>query len=119
MLDAWSKSFDDNNMFCQINLALLPDESLWVVPGSSTRIEDSAAETQRFPDHTQPIPYPELAGLDNTQRLSACDEYARSMPGAVQLSLEPGDCAFYRNTLWHMGSYDPFKTRATLHGTHR
>ena len=37
----------------------------------------------------------------------ACLEYARSMPGAVNLKLEAGDFCLYRNTLWHV--------RALLH----
>jgi hypothetical protein len=115
MLDAWSHGFADEDLFCQINLALLPDSSLWVVPGSSTRLEDTAAEIARFPDQTQPIPGPILDGFEPAQRLAVCHAYACSMPGAVQLHLDPGDCCFYRNTLWHCGVYDPDKPRATLH----
>lgn len=115
MLETWSRSFADEDLFCQINLALLPDSSLWVVPGSSTRLEDTPAEKARFPDQTGPIPRPVLDGLDRAHRLASCNAYARSMPGAVQLHLEPGDCCFYRNTLWHCGVYDPDKPRATLH----
>jgi hypothetical protein len=115
MLEAWSRGFDAEELFCQINLALLPESSLWVVPGSSTRREDTPEETARFPDQSQPIPTPDLQGLSNAERLAACEDYARSMPGAVQLHLEPGDCCFYRNTLWHCGVYDPAKPRATLH----
>ena len=37
------------------------------------------------------------------------------MPGAVRLRLNAGDCAVYRNTLWHLGSYLPYRKRATLH----
>ena len=115
MLEAWSSGFGDNRFFCQINLALRPDSSLWVVPASNTRREDTAAETRRFPDKTRPIPAPELEGLSNEERLATCRAYAQSMPGAVQLHLEPGDCCFYRNTLWHCGCYDPAQPRATLH----
>lgn len=89
MLEAWSRGFADEDLFCQINLALLPDSSLWVVPGSSSRVDDTAAEVARFPDRDNPIPTPNLDGLDAEQRLAACDSYARSMPGAVQLHLEP------------------------------
>ena len=99
MLEAWSSGFDDNRFFCQINLALRPDSSLWVIPASNTRREDTAAETRRFPDKTRPIPAPELEGLSNEERLATCRAYAQSMPGAVQLHLEPGDCCFYRNTV--------------------
>ena len=37
------------------------------------------------------------------------------MPGAVQLHLEAGDFCLYRNTLWHLGNYLPYRRRATLH----
>ena len=109
--------------------------------GDSLLVVQTAEETARFPDQAQPIPAPDLEGLDNAQRLAVCEEYARSMPGAVRLDLEPGDCCFYRNTLWHCGvsplailclcapvtpgavltdcvwlqAYDPAKPRATLH----
>ena len=101
MLEAWSRGFVDNRFFCQINLALHPDSSLWVVPGSNRRREDTAAETRRFPDQTRPIPAPDLEGLSNEERLATCRAYAQSMPGAVQLHLQPGDCCFYRNTVQH------------------
>ena len=42
-------------------------------------------------------------------------EYCRSLPGARQLHLGAGDFCLYRNTLWHIGSYVPYRTRATLH----
>ena len=37
------------------------------------------------------------------------------MPGAVQLHLDAGDFALYRNTLWHIGNYVPYRKRATIH----
>ena len=37
------------------------------------------------------------------------------MPGAVQIHLDAGDFCLYRNTLWHLGNYVPYRIRATLH----
>ena len=85
MLEAWSSGFDDNRFFCQINLALRPDSSLWVVPGSRSRREDTAAETRRFPDQPRPL-----------RLLSRLIEQAAAQ-------------------LWHCGCYDPAQPRATLH----
>ena len=39
----------------------------------------------------------------------------RSMPGAVQIHLDAGDFCLYRNTLWHLGNYVPYRIRSTLH----
>jgi hypothetical protein len=39
------------------------------------------------------------------------------MPGAVQLFLNAGDFAMYRNVMWHIGNYAPYRKRATLHDT--
>ena len=71
------------------------------------------AEIERFPD--RPIPGVDLEGKSAEEREPLCLEYCRSMPGAVQLHLEAGDFALYRNTLWHLGNYVPYRKRATLH----
>jgi hypothetical protein len=41
-------------------------------------------------------------------------DHARSMPGACQAHLEPGDYLLYRNTTWHTGIYMPYRRRATI-----
>jgi hypothetical protein len=100
-------------MFNQLNAALYQDASLWVVPGSHRR-EDTAAERARFPD--PPAPGPALHdGMTAEERETACREYARSMPGAVEVVLGAGDVAFYRAGGWHIGNYVPYTRRATLH----
>ena len=104
--------FDDIDYFNQINCALYEDSCTWVVPGSHLR-RDLPREVERFPD--RPIPGPDLEGKTYEERESICLDYCQSMPGAVQLRLEAGDFALYRNTLWHMGNYVPYKKRATLH----
>ena len=59
---------------------------------------------------------PELTEeMDAAQRELTCLEYARRMPGAVNVPLFAGDVAFYRACQWHLGSYVPYTRRATLH----
>ena len=83
------------------------------MPGSHLR-GDTPEEIARFP--TRPVPAPSLddCGSDE-ERYEKCVEYARSMPGAFQVVLQPGDFCIYRNTLWHMGAYRPQDQRATIH----
>lgn len=111
-LAEWDSVFRDINYFNQVNCALYEDSSTWVVPGSHLR-RDLDCEVQRFPD--RPIRGPELEGKTSEERERLCREYCESMPDAVQLHLSAGDLALYRNTLWHIGSYVPYRKRATLH----
>lgn len=108
----WEAVFTDTNYFNQINCALYEDGSTWVVPGSHLR-RDLPGEVNRFPD--RPIRGPELEGRTSEERERLCREYCESLPGARQLFLNAGDLALYRNTLWHIGSYVPYRKRATLH----
>ena len=111
-LALWDESFSDINLFNQINCALYEDTSTWVVPGSHLR-RDLPSEIERFPD--RPIHGPELKDRTAEEREALCLAYCRSMPGSVQLHLDTGDFALYRNTLWHIGSYVPYRKRATIH----
>jgi ectoine hydroxylase-related dioxygenase (phytanoyl-CoA dioxygenase family) len=111
-LEMWDAVFSDINYFNQINCALYADDSTWVVPGSHLR-RDLPREIERFPD--RPISGPDLDGAIPEERESICLDYCYSMPGGVQLRLDAGDFALYRNTLWHIGNYVPYKKRATIH----
>lgn len=111
-LDRWCAVQNDIRYFNQVNCALYEDSCTWAVPGSHLR-GDVPAEAARFPD--RPIPGPELEGKTAEERERLCLEYCQSMPGAQRLHLDAGDFALYRNTLWHLGSYVPYKKRATLH----
>lgn len=111
-LDAWQARSQDRTMFNQVNCALYEDSCTWVVPGSHLR-SDTDAEIARFPD--RPIPGPDLEGLSHAARERACLEYCQSLPGAQRLLLDTGDYCLYRNTLWHLGNYIPYRKRATLH----
>ncbi|MCK6471540.1 MAG: hypothetical protein L6R28_07325 [Planctomycetes bacterium] len=102
----------DRRLFLQVNCALYADESLWVVPGSHLRL-DLPSEIAAFP--TQPPQKPELDGLGNEEREAACLAYCKRMPGGVPLHLQAGDYAIYRDVLWHLGNYVPYRRRATLH----
>ena len=111
-LDAWEQSYQEIGLFNQVNCALYEDSCTWVVPGSHLRA-DTDAEVARFPD--RPILEPNLDGLSAAQREVACLEYCQSLPGARRLRLDAGDYCLYRNTLWHLGNYIPYRKRATLH----
>ncbi|HCQ02254.1 MAG TPA: hypothetical protein DIT99_16875 [Candidatus Latescibacteria bacterium] len=108
----WEDRLTDINLFNQINCALYEDHCTWVVPGSHLR-RDLPREAERFPE--RPIPGPDLEGKSNPEREQLCLAYCESMPGAVQLHLNAGDFALYRNTFWHIGNYVPYSKRATIH----
>ncbi|KAI1811037.1 phytanoyl-dioxygenase family protein [Poronia punctata] len=75
----------------QWNLALFPDESLIVVPGSHVRAR--------------------------TQAEREADPLDKNMPGQLVVKLEPGDVVFYDNNILHRGVYDANKERMSLHGS--
>ena len=108
----WNASYRDMDLFNQVNCALYEDSCTWVVPGSHLR-EDTDAEVARFP--SRPISPPELEGLSNAERERVCLDYCESLPDAQRLLLDAGDYCLYRNTLWHLGNYIPYRKRATLH----
>ncbi len=112
MTHEWRKLMMDLRYFNQVNLALYGDECTWVVPGSHLR-DDTPDEFNRFP--ARPIEGPNLTGLDAVETELACMRYTTSLAGAVQARLNPGDYLLYRNSLWHIGNYVPYKKRATIH----
>lgn len=74
----------------QWNLALYPDSSLIVVPGSHKRVRtDMERDTEPYDD----------------------------MPGQRIVQLEAGDVLFYDNNILHRGVYDSSIERMTLHGS--
>jgi hypothetical protein len=111
-IDVWYQKTQDIRMFNQVNIALYEDPSLWVVPGSHAR-RDTPDEIRRFPD--RPILPPDPKGKTAEEMRQICIEYVKSMPGAVNIILEPGDYLLYRSSLWHIGNYDPQTKRATIH----
>lgn len=111
-LDDWEANYENRDLFNQVNCALYEDSCTWVVPGSHLR-RDTDAEIARFP--SRPIAGPDLAGLSQAERERVSLDYCESLPGAIRLLLDAGDYALYRNSLWHLGNYIPYKKRATLH----
>lgn len=109
---AWEAQYQNLELFNQVNCALYEDSCTWVVPGSHLRA-DTDAEVARFSD--RPVPGPELEGLSAAERELTCLEYCQSLPGAQRLFLNAGDYCLYRNSLWHLGNYIPYRKRATLH----
>ncbi|KAJ7212963.1 hypothetical protein GGX14DRAFT_445802 [Mycena pura] len=86
-LDAWKPH----------GVSLYEDSCLFVVPGSH--------KIPRSPE----------------QRLHSCTPDAPvdplDMPGAIQVSLKPGESVFYNSNILHCASYDASAPRATLHAT--
>lgn len=111
----WERVLLDPNFFNQINAALYEDNATWYVPGSHLRAEDTAEE--RRAAHSA-----DRAEVENwrKQRTEAeqerfLDTYSSGMPGALRITLQAGDLVLYRNLGWHLGSYLPYRKRATLH----
>lgn len=81
---------------CQYNLALCPDASLIVVPGTHARAR--------------------------TQVEREADPYAAELPDQLVVQLQPGDAVFYNSNILHRGVYlgkseGGVETRLTLHGS--
>ncbi|CDO68524.1 hypothetical protein BN946_scf184998.g21 [Trametes cinnabarina] len=79
----------------QWNTALRKDSCLYVVPGSH---KVPRTTEQRAHSSTLDPPQDPLA-----------------MPGAVQVTLQPGETVFYNNNILHCATYDANQPRITLH----
>ncbi|CAL5873354.1 uncharacterized protein PFLUO_LOCUS7625 [Penicillium psychrofluorescens] len=91
-----AKSPGGRQSHAQYNLALCPDASLVVVPGSHRRARTDA------------------------ERSAA--PYEPSMPNQLVVELQPGDAVFYDSNILHRGTYrakpeNGDETRLTLHGS--
>jgi hypothetical protein len=102
----------DVNLFNQINCALYEDSSTWIVPGSHLRA-DLPGEVAAF--GAAPVAAPNVEGTTPEDAEQRCLDYCRRMPGALQVHLNAGDLCIYRNVMWHIGNYAPYRKRATLH----
>lgn len=102
----------DWNSANQINAPLYDDSCTWFVPGSNLRMRDLPEEVAAA---NAPIEPGANTDADAAEKERACLNYARSMPGGVQLHLNAGDFALYRPLGWHIGNYVPYRKRATLH----
>lgn len=81
----------------QWNTALYEDSCLFVVPGSH--------KVPRTPEQRA-----QSTGLE-------APEDPNTMPGAISVTLYPGDTVFYNNNILHTGIYNHRATRATLHAS--
>lgn len=91
-----AKSPHGRQSHAQYNLALCPDSSLIVVPGSHRRVR---TETER-----------------------SAGPYEPELPGQLVVELQPGDAVFYDSNILHRGVYKAKpqggeETRLTLHGS--
>jgi ectoine hydroxylase-related dioxygenase (phytanoyl-CoA dioxygenase family) len=105
----------DWNSGNQVNCPLYKDECTWFVSGSHLRIEDLPEETAAASAKMRDGIGADSSITDLVEKERVCLDYTRSMPGAVQLRLEPGDFCIYRPVGWHIGTYLPYRRRATLH----
>ncbi|KAM3074999.1 hypothetical protein ACMFMF_005683 [Clarireedia jacksonii] len=75
----------------QWNMALYPDSSLIVVPGSHRRAR--------------------------TEEERNMGEYEAGVEGEIRVQMKEGDVVFYDNNILHRGVYDSGVERMTLHGS--
>lgn len=121
--DEFENIFRDWRAMNQINCPLYTDTSLWYVPGSHVRSHDLAGEAAAGPMPVENVTHDkdgkptvvQYSSRELVARELRCVQYARSMPGAINLVLEPGDFALYRALAWHLGSYSQYRVRSTLH----
>ena len=99
----------------QYNFALYREQSLWYVPGSYGR--PNTKDEESFEWHAQRARRAEQSNLLPTpvDLEKAYLAEARSMPGAIEMNLEAGDFALYRNNGWHKGNTLPYQKRLTFH----
>jgi hypothetical protein len=113
----WNEQAADLDLFNQLNAALYEDVSTWFVPGTNVRLWDTPEELTAAHGADRAALENHGARRNEPDQERFLREYCLGMPGAVQLRLEPGDVVLYRNVAWHLGSYVPYRKRATLHCT--
>ncbi|MCX5659737.1 MAG: phytanoyl-CoA dioxygenase family protein [Planctomycetota bacterium] len=111
-LAAWESTQNNPDCWNQMNLPLYEDTCTWVVPASHNR-PDSPGEAAWLA--SQDLPDPRPAPTTDEEREHRSLDNVRAMPGGQRVVLDAGDLLLYRNTLWHLGNYTPYKRRATLH----
>ena len=111
----WQEIATDFRFWNQVNCPLYEDISTWYVPGSFKRVHNTPEEMRVYASttHQQEL-WDEDHRRTNEELEEFCLRYCQAMPGAVRLVLNPGDFAIYRNVGWHIGSYVPYRRRATI-----
>ncbi len=113
--DAWWERTGDLRLFNQLNIPLLPDRNLWVVPGSHQRPDGSpeaalVAERSRYAGaRERDLPAARIRALRSEL------ERALGVVSAVRVEAGPGDLVIYRSNMLHCGIYEPGIPRLTLH----
>lgn len=114
-VDAWKALAGDLRLFNQVNVPLLADSCLWVVPGSHAR-DDLPVEARfvaargRYADCRSWDP-----GTGRIAELKAELADGLRACGAVNVAAGPGDLILYRSNMLHCGVYAPGAARLTLH----
>jgi len=111
----WQAIATDFRLWNQVNCPLYEDSSTWYVPGSFARVHNTDEEMKIYASTTQQELWDETKVKTDEELELFCLRYCQSMPGAVQLVLNPGDFCIYRNVGWHLGNYVPYRKRMTLH----
>jgi len=111
----WQEIAMDFRLWNQVNCPLYEDTSTWYVPGSFKRVHNTGAEERVYASTTQQELRDDAKQRTDEELELFCLRYCQSMPGAIQLVLNPGDFGLYRNVGWHLGNYVPYRTRMTLH----
>jgi hypothetical protein len=110
---AWWARTKDLRLFNQVNIPLCPDDSLWVIPGSHDRADntdeaDLVAARGRVRDcREHPSQQTDAFRAELTDAIEAC--------GAINIRAQPGDVVLYRSNILHCGVYEPGVERLTLH----
>jgi hypothetical protein len=110
----WREIANDFRLWNQVNCPLYEDISTWYVPGSFKRVENTPEEMRVYASTTQQELWDEDHRRTDEELEEFCLRYCQAMPGAVRLVLNPGDFCIYRNIGWHIGSYVPYRRRATI-----
>ena len=112
---AWQSRTADIRYFNQINIPLLPDRSLWIVPGSHRR-DDLEKERRlvearaRYSSCQNRFSDPRENDIRRCELMDALREC-----GADNLDADAGDFILYRSNMLHCGVYEPCAKRLTLH----
>ncbi len=113
--EKWEEIATDFNMWNQVNCPLYEDTSTWYVPGSFRRVHNTEEEMRVYSSTNQEELRDESNEKSDEEVELFCLRYCQTMPGAVQLVLNPGDFCIYRNVGWHLGNYVTYRKRMTLH----
>lgn len=105
--------------FIGCTIAAIEDSCFWIVPGSHR--QNDTQEQSTFRQYGKRMLQ---WGLDVEQRYLAekpeCGfddflfDYTTSMPGAVNVTLQPGQMVFFNTMGWHTGHYDRRRPRRSI-----